>query len=105
MSVHIYQFTRLNNTEDLNFHNYETFVPRKVGKTLTQHIYYYIFEKKYFEIVVNEQKRSMLAEMTPTAAAGKGNFFGCLYITVRYTTCTETHLRPILWCWRPLSCP
>jgi hypothetical protein len=51
----------------------------------------------------------MLAEMTPAAAAaaavGKGKIVGCLYITVRHTTCTEKHLRPILWCWRPLSCP
>ena len=54
MSVTIYQLTQLKNKEDLNFLDSETSVPRKVGKTLTQHNYYYIFEGKSLERVINE---------------------------------------------------
>ena len=69
MSVIIYQLTQLNNEEEFNFHDYEIFVPRKMGKTLTQHNYYYIFEEKSFESVINERTHSMLAEMPSAAAA------------------------------------
>jgi hypothetical protein len=41
----------------LNFHDYEIFVPRKMGKTVTQHNYSYIFEKKSIERVINERTR------------------------------------------------
>lgn len=43
----------------------------------------------------------------PSAAAsyGEGKAVGCLYITVRHTAFAESRLRPILWCWRPVSCP
>jgi hypothetical protein len=106
ISVTICQLKQLNNNEDLNFHDYETFLPIKMGKTLTQHNYYYIFEEKSFEWVINERTHSMLAEM-PSAAASyrEGKAFGCLYITVRHTAFAESRLRPILWCWRPASCP
>jgi len=100
MSVTICQLKQLNNKEDLNFNDYETFVPRKMGKTLTQHNYSYILEKKSFERVINERTPSMLAEMPSAAAAtyGEGKVVGCLYITVRHTAFRENRLRTIFRC-------
>jgi hypothetical protein len=62
-SVTIYQLTQLNNKGDLNFHDYETLVPKKMGKTSTQHNFYYILEEKSFESVINEITRSIVEEL------------------------------------------
>ena len=68
MSVTVYQLPGLKQHRRLEFSWLQNFRSKKSGKHIDQHNYYYIFEKKSLERVVNERKRSLLAEMPPAAA-------------------------------------